>query len=415
MTSTTIDLSKIDLTTPTSVETSYINELPNGELQVAPEKSNVAIAPCNSILNFLNIINSTFTLLQLAPVSAPKLPKKFTWKDGKTDISPVFTQYNCGCCWVISTTQAINDSIVCNPNIQFIKNPNINPTNLLACYNSEDNNGMCKGGNPLDALEFVEKNGIQNKNMNYDWCKDNKGCKGPSPPILAPSMLELNGLVPKCPKKQSIQFYVGGMKHFIVNNNEKKIKKRVSNLINHVKEHILNNGPVIGGYIVYTNFLKGFFLKRGNSHAIYFDKYDYEKDTYKKDGFEIFGFHSVSIIGWGVDKNVDGIFIGKKKGTKHTVPYWIVRNSWGEKWGIDGYFRMAMFPFNEHSQFEVSSSVSGYDKESLTYGGILTFKTSLTPIIEKENYIPEPKMTKTQWILISIFLFFIVLKILISI
>jgi C1A family cysteine protease len=35
--------------------------------------------------------------------------------------------------------------------------------------------------------------------------------------------------------------------------------------------------------------------------------------------------HSVMIIGWGVDKKTD-------------TKYWIVRNSYSEKWGMDGDF-----------------------------------------------------------------------------
>ena len=35
--------------------------------------------------------------------------------------------------------------------------------------------------------------------------------------------------------------------------------------------------------------------------------------------------HSVVIIGWGVDKSSD-------------TKYWIVRNSYGQKWGMDGDF-----------------------------------------------------------------------------
>jgi hypothetical protein len=221
----------------------------------------------------------------------------------------------------------------------------------------------------------------------------------------------------KCKKKKSIKFYVQNIKQFIVSFKERDNSKKIKTCIERVKEHILSNGPVVSGYMVYSNFLKGNFLKKGNSHAIYFDRYDYEKNQYQEKSFQMLGLHAISVIGWGFDDNVDGVFLGKKKGTKHTVDYWIVRNSWGPKWGIEGYFRMAMYPFNKESQFEVSLNVEGYEKTSLEYGGFLAFESSIIPNYKntKEKFTYSSCSTeKIKWTLLIILFILIFYKILFS-
>lgn len=410
----TINLSDLDLTKIRSVRTTYLKELPDGTLEEVPGEVEVNIAPLNSINNFLSIIDSTFILLLTSPDI--KIPEKFTWKDGKTDISEVFTQYNCGCCWIISATQAINDSVVCNPLIKLKKNPKINPTNLLTCLKKK--NAQCKGGNALDALQYVEKNGVNFKGYNYDWCSKNKKCNQPSPPNPKVPMFVLNKDIPKtCLQKKSIKFYVQNIKQFIVSFKERNNSKKIGICKDRVREHILSNGPVVTGFMVYKNFIKGNFLKKGNSHAIYFDRYDYEKDQYSPVSFEMLGLHTTCVIGWGFDDNVDGKFLGKEEGTKQTVEYWICRNSWGPKWGIEGYFRMAMYPFNEESQFEVSLNIQGYRKTTLEYGGFLAFESSIIPNYKntKENFTYSSCSTeKIKWILLIILFIFIFCKILFS-
>lgn len=37
--------------------------------------------------------------------------------------------------------------------------------------------------------------------------------------------------------------------------------------------------------------------------------------------------HAVIVVGWGVDTGADG----------KQLEYWIVRNSWSNTWGMDGY------------------------------------------------------------------------------
>jgi hypothetical protein len=58
---------------------------------------------------------------------------------------------------------------------------------------------------------------------------------------------------------------------------------------------------------------------------VYSDFYTFDfKEVYVWDGKSPrVGGHSIEILGWG---------------TKNNIPYWIVKNSWGLKWGLSGYF-----------------------------------------------------------------------------
>jgi len=53
----------------------------------------------------------------------------------------------------------------------------------------------------------------------------------------------------------------------------------------------------------------------------------YKSGVYKHVSGNLEGGHAVKIVGWGNDNG---------------TPYWIVANSWGPNWGLDGYFWYAM-------------------------------------------------------------------------
>lgn len=81
------------------------------------------------------------------------------------------------------------------------------------------------------------------------------------------------------------------------------------------EEYIRNNiyawGPVSTGMVVYPDF----YL------------FDPKKDIYEWNGNgNPIGGHAIEIVGWGLDKNKS---------------FWWIKNSWGEEWGLGGYFRMA--------------------------------------------------------------------------
>lgn len=88
-----------------------------------------------------------------------------------------------------------------------------------------------------------------------------------------------------------------------------------------IRSEILNYGPVAVGYTVYNSFFT-FFSQSGNAKKVYTENIA-NSDT------DIKGGHAVCIIGYGEQDDGDG-----------PVKYWLVANSWGNKWGDDGFFKI---------------------------------------------------------------------------
>jgi cathepsin C len=88
-----------------------------------------------------------------------------------------------------------------------------------------------------------------------------------------------------------------------------------------MQREIMANGPVPVSIMAYQDFMQ---YKSG----IYIHHKDTEKlgasSSSPDPHFEITN-HVVEIVGWGEE---------------HGTPYWIVKNSWSEKWGEQGYVRV---------------------------------------------------------------------------
>jgi len=78
--------------------------------------------------------------------------------------------------------------------------------------------------------------------------------------------------------------------------------------VNDAKMNIMQHGPVQTGFTVYQDFMS------------------YKSGIYEHTWGSELGGHAVKIVGWGVQSGTE---------------YWIVANSWGASWGMDGFFWIA--------------------------------------------------------------------------
>jgi C1A family cysteine protease len=363
-------------------------------------KPKYTIAPLKTTITMFSN-TSAFTLTQSEYMSiikqAASLPVYFNWMDNPAITRP-FNQGMCGSCWAVAAATCLSDVFLVSKKTD--ANPNLSPTYLLSCAPQS----QCDGGDPSLAVHDMTKDGICSSDcLDYSWCWST-GCSGD--PLKHFEGKNVNRYIPPCscsstikshiseaPKyhasesmaicvppdlsefttteRQYIRSYLGGLYGNTVADEGKLdlSKEPLRNIQALIKYHIFTYGPVIGGFHVLSNFMRGDFRE---TNDIYIENYSYGGvPGVRYDDVEAswVGSHAVVIVGWGED-DIHG----------ETVPYWLVRNSWGTDWGNQGTFKMAMYGDdpskkyqNRVSQFEYPSIVSLDTGIGIT-GGIILMK-----------------------------------------
>jgi hypothetical protein len=227
-----------------------------------------------------------------------------------------------------------------------IKSKGIKPT---SCINDSWNDSLL----PPDEL---------NKLIPECHCTDSAPFYYPSEMkaiCIPPPLKDLSGI-----EADILQSYLSHLYGSIENLNLSSVPyEHVQTLI---KNHIYTHGPVVSGFHVFKNFLKGRFTE---TNDIYIETSPYEGVAgvnYNALEEDWVGSHAIVIVGWGTDTVHN-----------HTVDYWLVRNSWGTSWGLGGLFKIAMYgtkPYhNRISQFEYPSIVTTDSGYGVT-GGVLLLK-----------------------------------------
>jgi len=334
--------------------------------------------------NALQMIPEDFSWGIPTNADSPEVLRKKSMIDGVRD------QYLCGSCYAITLAQILSDCHVVSGAVSWA--PHVSATAIMACFVKDK---PCNGGNPAQLSNLLSVSGAMDQTcVDYSWCsEDTQWCtnRRGKDEFNVDYLDKLNANIPStCGcyfnyRKYKYKFDAPGQ--LIHNGGRFRLIYKTM-----VKRHILQYGPVIGSFAVYPNFNK--FLIYGNqiNGGVYFENGDYTADmtemAWNTMAGIIKGFHAISVMGWGVAKNIqyaDGQF--------GDVPYWHCRNSYGRYVGNGGYFKIAMYPYNTAGgQIDSLFSVG----RTTGLGGIILLKCTSPPIEVTPNLISETKLMAIQ-------------------
>jgi cathepsin C len=208
----------------------------------------------------------------------------FDWrrKDGKSWITPVVTQGDCGSCYTIATVHMLTARN--RIQTQSLTEPQFSVSFPLYC--SEYNQG-CDGGYGFLQSKWSEDVGLVPEPC-LPFSQGGGSCRIASNCNLGGDRYRAKN-----------HHYVGG--YYGASDAES------------IQKELAEKGPVVMSFEPSEDFMyykDGVY--RSGPHKIH---QEWEQVD-----------HAVLLVGYGVDKN---------------QPYWTLQNSWGTDWGEDGFFRMA--------------------------------------------------------------------------
>jgi len=305
--------------TDTEFETTYLMSKPN----------------CSATHTSSGSVQSTFGPTreeeQPSVPSVLDLPDAVDWRTEGV-ITPIKSQKSCGSCWTFSTTGALEahhciaaqkaaseskqDKNEDNEtsDIDCTKWKGLAEQQLVDCAGNFNNHG-CEGGLPSQAFEYIHyTGGIVTEDMYKYTAKDDGYCKP----------LDTSAIGAQVSDVFNITSY-----------NEDEIVAAVAHV-----------GPVSIAYQVSPDF-------RFYSHGVY-DSFNSttNKTMCHKDPSHV--NHAVVVVGYGDTMTDSGInshgkekltanasnLNGDKLKSSSSIPFYIIRNSWGNTWGMEGYFWM---------------------------------------------------------------------------
>lgn len=227
-------------------------------------------------------------------------------------IGHIRDQSNCGSCWAFASTGAFNDRLCVATQGNF--------TDLLSVQETASCCGWsrgclmcqgCNGGNPLVAWIYFRFQGLVTGGDYSDVGKGTSCYPYEIPPCHGGK--NCSGVVstPKCQASTCTEkdYSTPWAKDIHKASSFYSVEAKVET----IQRQLMTKGPLSVAMKVYSDFMV------------------YSSGVYHHVTGDVLGGHAVKLIGWGVDKDDSG----------KDLPYWLVANSWGPTWGLQGLFKIA--------------------------------------------------------------------------
>lgn len=243
------------------------------------------------------------------------LPESFTWGNIQNvsyltrTLNQHVPQY-CGSCWAHGALSSFGDRIKIARKGKGGPDINLSIQYILNC--GTEVAGSCHGGSATAVYDFITQVG----SVPYETCLPYMACSAESDEGFCPYVDTTCSNINTCRTCNTFSEFGGQCTEIDEYPNATIAEYGELSLdVTAIKAEIFARGPVAAGI---------------DAEPLL----DYEGGVVRDDDiFDKMVNHIVSIVGWGVEK---------MDCCNETVPYWIVRNSWGEYWGEMGYCRVEM-------------------------------------------------------------------------
>jgi len=234
-------------------------------------------------------------------------PRK-EWGDRCPSLKMLRDQGGCGSCWAFGAASSITDRICIATGGRV--NPIISAEELVSCCSvfhaplQCPTDQGCNGGQVGDPWSYWHSKGVVTGGL----YKDPDTCLPYSIPPCEhhttgprPQCADMHFSTPKCVRTCT--------NSSIVYDKDKQFGDRPYSVsgVKNIMQELVDHGPVEAAFSVYSDFEA------------------YKGGVYQHHSGSFLGGHAISIIGYG---------------TENGTPYWLIRNSWNDDWGENGYFRI---------------------------------------------------------------------------